>query len=48
MHQRTYDRLVDRMITAEAEAEDHAEALLARFVKLEGGEPPRQKRSFWS
>jgi hypothetical protein len=46
MHARTYDRLLERVIAADAEALDAALALLADLEKR-GGEPNR-RRSFWS
>lgn len=48
MHQRTYDRLLDRVLVADAETDDYAELLLARIERAERGEPPSNRRSFWS
>jgi hypothetical protein len=47
MHHQTYERLIDRVLKAGAETEDHALALLARLERRSGG-PRDRRRSFWS
>jgi hypothetical protein len=45
MHARTYDRLVERVIAADAETLDATMALLADLERRDGA--PNRKRNFW-